>query len=130
MSTKLTGKKLQNESKLLDGFGKADSEILFYFYETHLQSVIKYVCKNGGNEDDALAIFKEALMVLYKQAKSGELNLSASLKTYIFSICRYQWLKSIKKNQRIESLSKDIELIDLNSDIVQQIEKAEKFRLI
>ncbi len=130
MPTKLSGERLKKEYKLLDGFLKAESEILLTFYKTHLPGIVNYVCKNGGNEEDARDVFQEALLVLYKQAKLGELNLSASLKTYIFSICRFQWLKSIRKNKRIESFGEELELTDLNSDIVQHIEKAERYRLL
>lgn len=130
MPSKFSEEKLQNEHKLLDRFLKADSKVLTSFYHKYLPDVVGYVCRNGGNEEDARDIFQEALLVLYKQAKSKDFYLSASLKTYIFSICRFQWLKSIRKNKRIESLLEDVEIVDLNSDVIQLIEKAEKFVLL
>jgi RNA polymerase sigma factor (sigma-70 family) len=130
MPVKLSGERLKEEQILLDGFVKSERKILLFFYESHLPIVINYIRKNGGNDEDARDVFQEALLVLYKQAKSGEFVLLASLKTYIFSICRHQWLKLLRKNQRVESFDESLEIIDLSSDIVQQVEKAEKFRLL
>lgn len=125
-----TGEKLDYEYNLLDRFTKADSDVLDLFYTTYLPGVMKYVCRNGGNEDDARDVFQEALLVLYKQANSGKFHLSSGLETYIFSICRFQWLKHLRKNNRIESLPENLELTDLNPDVFQVIEKAEKFVLL
>ncbi len=130
MPVKLSGERLKEEQILLDGFVKSEREILLLFYESYLPIVINYIRKNGGNEEDARDVFQEALLVLYKQAKSGKFVLLASLKTYIFSICRHQWLKLLRKNQRVESFDESLEIIDLSSDIVQLVEKAERFRLL
>jgi RNA polymerase sigma factor (sigma-70 family) len=129
MLSKLTKNK-DSEVGLLERFVKADSETLLYLYKNYLPSITRYVCTNGGNEEDARDVFQEALLVLYKQTKTGNFKLSASLKTYIFSVCRFQWLKCIRKNKRIESLTEGFEVIDLNSDAVKLLEKAEKFVLL
>lgn len=130
MDAKPPEEKFRNDHRLLDRFANSDSKILLYLYNTYLPGVVKYVCRNGGNEEDARDVFQEALMALYKQVKAGNLRLTASLQTYIFSICRYQWLKTIRKNKRIEQLVEGFEWIDLNSDIVGKIEKAERFTLL
>jgi len=130
MDSQLSDEKFQNDYKLLNRFVKSDSDTLLFLYKTYLPSIINYVGKNGGNEDDARDVFQEALMALYKQAKSGKFQLTASLKTYIFTICRYQWLKSIRKNKRVEHLIEDYEITDLNSDTFHKIEKAERFVLL
>ncbi len=130
MTFKISNEKIQQDCELLEKFVKADNEILLYFYENYLPMVSRYICKNGGSEEDARDVFQEALMALYKQVKSGNFRLSASLKTYIFSICRYQWLKSFRKNERYESLPEDHTLIDLDSDAIKMLEKAEKFVLL
>jgi len=130
MPTNFSEEKLQDEVALLESFVKADSEALYYLYQAYVPGIIKYVSNNGGNEGDARDVCQEALMALYKQVKSGKFSLTASLKTYIFSICRYQWLKNIRKHKRIESLGEDVELMDLNDDIINQTEKAEKFVLL
>lgn len=130
MNTKISREKLQHENKLLDSCIHADSKTILFLYKTHLPGVIRYVCNNGGTVEDARDVFQEALMALYKQIKSGEFHLTASLKTYTFSICRYQWLKSIRKNRKIERIDKDIEITDLSPDIIHKLEKAERFLLL
>ncbi|MFT7606709.1 MAG: RNA polymerase sigma factor (sigma-70 family), partial [Saprospiraceae bacterium] len=53
-----------------------------------------------------------------------------SVKTFIYSICRYQWLNSKRKTNRIESFEEDVEIMDMNDDLLLQIEKAEKYKLL
>jgi RNA polymerase sigma factor (sigma-70 family) len=121
---------LEEEQYLLENFIKADNKIIVHLYKSYLPCVTKYILNNGGIEEDARDVFQEALIVLYKQIKSKDISLTASLKTYIFSICRYRWLNNLRKNKRIESFNKEMELIDLNSDIIFQMEKAERYRLL
>ena len=121
---------LINENNLLDSFKKSDSKTISYFYQAYLPGVMSYIKNNGGFEEDARDIFQEALMVLFKKAKSGKLILSCTLKTYIFSICRFQWLNSMRKTNRIEALGEKVEIADLGSDFIIELEKAEKYRLL
>jgi RNA polymerase sigma factor (sigma-70 family) len=121
---------LLNEKELLSSFLNADDKTVLFLYKTCLPSISKYICKNGGSQDDARDVFQEALMALYKQAKDSNFKLSASIKTYIFSICRYQWLKTLRKNKRIESLSENFDLPDIDNNIVNHLEKAERFVIL
>ena len=122
--------KIFSEKELLAAFLNADDKSVLFIYKTCLPSVSKYICRNGGSQDDARDVFQEALMALYKQAKESEFVLTASIKTYIFSICRYQWLKTLRKNDRLESLGEGFDLPDINNNIINHLEKAERFVIL
>ncbi len=122
--------RLFTDEKLLKAFIKADSKAVQYIYKNYLPVVSKYICSNGGTHDDARDVFQEALMALYKQAQGSNFALTASLKTYIYSICRYQWLKVLRKNKKVESLLEGFDLQDVESNIIVHLEKAERFLIL
>ena len=119
-----------DDNKLLSAFVQADSKATSKMYEKYLPMVVKYICRNNGSYEDARDVFQEALMALYKQAQGKQFVLTVSLKTYIFSICRYQWLKVLRKNKKVESLEEDFDLQDIDSNINSHLERAEQFLLL
>ncbi len=118
------------ENKLLSAFLQADSKAISNIYENCLPHISKYICGNGGSHDDARDVFQEALLALYKQARESNFVLTASIKTYIFSICRYQWLKILRKNKKVESFVEDFDVQDLDCNIILNIEKSERFLIL
>jgi RNA polymerase sigma factor (sigma-70 family) len=119
-----------SEKKLLSAFIKADNKTTLYLYKTCLPSVSNYICRNGGSDDDARDVFQEALLALYKQAQESTFVLTASIKTYLFSICRYQWLKTLRKNKRLEPLRENFDLPDINNNVIIHLEMAERFIIL
>lgn len=118
------------DKKLLNALAQADNEAILFLYKNYLPIISKYICCNGGSHDDARDVFKEAIMALYKQVQGSKFVLTASLKTYIFSICRYQWLKILRKNKKVGSLLEYFDLQDIDSNIIVHLEKAERYLLL
>src|SRR5262245_3237727 len=85
-----------NIQKLLEE-GKASkaSEMLYRYFPV----VRKHVQKNQGTRQAAEDIFQEALIVIFKTARQGDLVFSSAPETYIFSVCRYLWLQELKKRK-------------------------------
>jgi RNA polymerase sigma factor (sigma-70 family) len=127
---RLPEERLCAENKLLNAFLQADNEAILMIYKSCLPMVSKYICGNGGSHDDARDVFQEALMALYKQAQSSKFVLTASVSTYIFSICRYQWLKTLRKNKKVESLVESFDLQDDECNIIVHLEKSERFLIL
>lgn len=119
-----------NDTELLAAFAKADSSAIAYIYKNYFPLMSSYVCNNGGSKEDARDVFQEALMAIFKQVKSKDFVLTASFKTYIFAICRFQWLKNLRKNKRIESLPEMFDIQDLDDNIIVHLEKAERYNLL
>lgn len=125
-----SNEKLLTDNNLLNKFGESDPKAIKDLYHNFLPMISKFITSNGGTHDDARDVFQEALMALYKQLKSGKFVLSAGLNTYLFSICRYQWLKIIRKNKRIENIAEGFDLQDQDSNIIVHLEKAERFHIL
>ena len=68
-------------------------------YRQHFRIVEKFILRNSGTKDDAKDIFQESLIHFYKKIKSGDLELSCQIKTYIYSVCRNKWLDILRREK-------------------------------
>jgi len=94
------------DAKLLPLLARADSSAFEYLYKHHYYMVQNLVLKNSGSADDASDLFQEVLIILYEKARDQKLVLTSSLKTFIYSVARNQWLKKLHagmKNTRLEN---------------------------
>ncbi|RSK37456.1 RNA polymerase sigma factor [Hymenobacter metallilatus] len=60
----------------------------------------RYVQQRGGSAQDAKDVFQDAVVVLYEQAVSGRLTLTASASTYLFSVSRNLWKQELSRRSR------------------------------
>lgn len=117
-------------SNLIKQFEQGDAIAVKFMYDNFLPEVIGFIKNKGGTDQDAKDVFQEAIMALYKQVKTGKLKLRVHLKTYFIAICKNQWLKSIRNNHRMDSMIPDFDPSDLDQNLIKELERAEKFRLI
>lgn len=96
------------DKKLIEGIKRRDDEVLKYIYGAYYDMVRDYVLKNSGNNSYVSDVFQESIIILYKQIKSDELNLSTDLKGYFFGIVRMVWGSILKQNQRFSNLETDM----------------------
>lgn len=61
--------------------------------------------KNSGTADDASDLFQEVLIIIYEKVLDNRLQLTCSLKTYIYSIARNKWLNKLKAQKRYTSFN-------------------------
>ncbi len=74
-------------------------DALTYLYREYFASVQKLVVNNNGSVDDAKDIFQDGMLAFYNQVRQQQLNLNCSIKTYLYSICRHQWLSALRKRK-------------------------------
>ncbi len=117
-------------SNLIKQFELADPIAVKYMYDNFLPEVIGFIKNKGGTEQDAKDVFQETIMALFKQAKAGKLELRVHLRTYFIAICKNQWYKAIRNNHRTDSMIPDFDPSDLDQNLINELERAEKFRLI
>ncbi len=91
-----------SDEQILKGVLRHDSLILQYIYKQYYYKISYFVRKNQGSEDDASDIFQEAIIIIYRKLKENDLILEkSSFAGYLFSVCRFLWLKQLEK-RRIE----------------------------
>ncbi len=91
-----------SDEQILKGVLRHDSLILQYIYKQFYYKISYFVRKNQGSEDDASDIFQEAIIIIYRKLKENDLIFEkSSFAGYLFSVCRFLWLKQLEK-RRIE----------------------------
>lgn len=93
--------------ELLNGIHRNDTIVLQYIYKTFYSKINFFVKKNSGDEDDANDIFQEAIIIIYRKLKANDLILDCTFETYLYSICRFLWLKQLEKRKLEKEKIKD-----------------------
>jgi RNA polymerase sigma factor (sigma-70 family) len=122
-----------SDEQILKGILRHDNLILQYIYKQYYYNINYFIRKNQGSEDDASDIFQEAIIIIYRKIKDNDLIFEkSSFKGYLFSVCRFLWLKQLEK-RRIEkeklndSLPYQEDLYDDNLN--ELVEKNERYGL-
>jgi RNA polymerase sigma factor (sigma-70 family) len=91
-----------SDEQILKGILRHDNLILQYIYKQYYYNINYFIRKNQGSEDDASDIFQEAIIIIYRKIKENDLIFEkSSFKGYLFSVCRFLWLKQLEK-RRVE----------------------------
>jgi DNA-directed RNA polymerase specialized sigma24 family protein len=72
-----------------------------FLYQHSYPAVERYVRQNQGTTDEAKDVFQDTLLILLSNVREPEFQLTASLKTYVFSISKHLWLKHLRQKTRL-----------------------------
>ena len=93
---------------------------LYRYYPT----VQKMILAGGGNRTDAEDIFQEALIICIKKFRLSDFQLTASLNTYLFSVCRLLWMDELKRRKKqpfVElELETSIDRAEMEADVINE----------
>ena len=75
-------------------------------YKNYSQ-VEKMIVSKGGSKEDAKDIFQEALIVFYEKVNRTDFELTSTISTYLYSVCRFLWKDQLikRKGKETEDLS-------------------------
>lgn len=88
-----------SNEELLNGILRNDSVILQFIYKNFYYKINFFIKKNSGDDDDANDVFQEAIIIIYRKLKENSLVLDCSFDTYLYSVCRFLWLKQLEKRK-------------------------------
>lgn len=77
------------------------TQALTGLYQRSFPPVRRYLSRRGGSAQDAQDVFQDALVLLYEQATSGTLVLTASVSTYLLNISRNLWRQELRRRARL-----------------------------
>lgn len=86
------------DNKYINALRDNDQVLLDELYTLFSGKIKKMVLQNNGSEADAADIFQEALVDLYKKAKTG-FTLTCPMEAFLFMICRNRWLNTITRRK-------------------------------
>lgn len=115
----------------LDAIRDGNQELLKELYQTYLPKIERYILSNNGNKADAEDILGDALEAILRKLNQGNLVLTCSFYTFLFEICKRQWLKRIRKDKRSQSVTNsDLEVFKEIDDFEKFMEETERKKLL
>lgn len=120
-----------NKDPHLQGIITNDPQVLREIYRLYLPGIIAHIKKHKGNAEEAKDVFQDAILVVYEKVKSPDFELREGLGNYIFGICRFLWLRELKKKQREPiTITEDIAHVDARdwASIQQEEERQALFK--
>ena len=104
---------------ILEYIRKGDTKAFREIYVDYFGMVRYLIINNNGTEDEAKDIFQEAMVLLYEKANEGNFELSSSLKTWIYAVCRNKWLKQLEKKKKNFRFT-DFEQFDAVEEVAEE----------
>ncbi|MCW5516944.1 RNA polymerase sigma factor [Muriicola sp. Z0-33] len=90
-------------------------------YQNNFHTISKFVQNNSGNQADAEDLFQDAMIVLVKKIQQKNFQLTASIDTYIYAICKNIWLKKCR-DKNYELSIDEIQTFDFFNSVNNSIE--------
>ncbi len=96
---------IEDFNNWLSEFKVGKREAANVLYEEYRPSFVNWMLqKHNCNEEEAIDIFQDSIIALYKNARAGKIdNLKSQLKTYLFGIGRNIFLLRIRKQKKTTS---------------------------
>ena len=124
-----------SDAELIQGIRNNDNKALQHLYVSNYAMIRQFIVTNNGTEDDAKDVYQEGVMVFYEKIRSDHFELTCAIKTFLYSVCRRQWLKKlvhkskfvgkIEENESVGSTADvDFSEIDEQEENIAQMQKA------
>ncbi len=122
-----------SDEQILKGVLRHDNLILQYVYKQYYYKINYFVRKNHGSSDDASDVFQEAIIIIYRKLKENDLVFQkSSFAGYLFSVCRFIWLKQLEKRRiEREKLQETLPFQEYlyDENLVELVDKNERYGL-
>lgn len=118
--------------EIIQGILNSDEQIISSVYKENYQVIRQFINTNSGNDDDSADIFQETMMVIYRKAKEGKLNLFVSFGTYFYSVAKRLWYDELRKRKLKKLIPEfqEIEVTEENDDFQNEILYNERHKLV
>ena len=74
-----------------------------HIYKAYYPSIEKFILSNSGSSEDAQDVFQETILILSNNVEKEDFELTSTLKTYLYSVSKNLWLKTLSKRKHITS---------------------------
>ena len=101
-------------------------------YREYREDFLHFALRFGLSESECLDAYQDVMIAFYENVKEGKLTtLTSSLKTYLFSIGKYNLLNQLKNKKRTaptEAILPEIEIAD--NQYFEEIELTHRQQII
>lgn len=98
----------KNDAELIAGLKSGTHAAYEQLYREYFNMVKYLVMQNSGTAAQASDTFQDGIVVLFEKVQDPDFSIKASVKTYLYSICRNLWLKHLRDHKPTREL-KDFE---------------------
>lgn len=105
-----------DDKLLLDDLREGKASAYEHMYSAYFNMVKFLILKNSGTEDDANDIFQEAIVAFFEKVQNPEFEIKAAVKTYLYSMCRFMWLKKIRDTKPTSDIQDFENYIEIEED--------------
>lgn len=112
------------DQKYIEALLNNNNVLLDELYRKYTARIKWMVLQNKGTEADAADIFQEALLSVYKKAKTESFMLGCPLDTFLYLVCKRKWLNELSKRKVCRTIRIDPgEFQNIGEDTVRQSEE-------
>ena len=104
-SVDIERKTKDKNEKIINGILSGDQQVFNDLYEYEFPKVVRLITLNSGNVDSAKDIFQDGLITFMEKLYKNEIDLTCSVSTYLYSICRNLWMEQLRKDKMSESFN-------------------------
>ena len=115
----------QTDQLLISGIKNGDNKALELLYKSHFKPINFLVLNNNGTEDEAKDIYQEAVILFYEKMKDNSFELTCSIATYLYAICKRLWLRKLSaKSKYVADLyeNEKYEEVEVNTQTENEIQ--------
>lgn len=98
--------KSKENKRVIDGILSGNQKIFNDLYEYEFPKVVNLIVRHSGNIETAQDVFQDAVIILIEKVYSNKLDLTCSIETYLYSICKYLWMDQLRRNKRVIQMIK------------------------
>ena len=119
------------DQQYIDAIRAHDATVIRRLIERCYPPVERWICRNSGTHADAEDVFADALEAIYQRLKQDhDFELTARFSTFIFSICKNQWLKYLRRKKGEDRVRLDTKLELIAERWDQAMEDAERAQFV
>lgn len=89
-----------SDEEIIKGLLIRDVKAINFIYKNYFPLIERMVRRNFGNFENAEDVFQDSLVIIYEKVQDSNFILRCSFKTFLYTICRNQWIKSMYRSGR------------------------------
>jgi len=78
-----------------------NDSVIRYLYRNYYHGLCNYIKLNQGSAQDAEDVFQEVVVNFIEIVKSDKFRGESSIKTFLYTLCRFTWLNELKRRNRV-----------------------------
>lgn len=113
-------------SKILNDLKTENNFAFGKLYQDNFGKISNFVQNNSGNRADVEDLFQDAMMVLVEKLRQDNFQLTASIDTYVYAICKNLWFKKLR-DKKYELSVDELQSVDFMTFIDDSIENEKTY---